>query len=237
MPERIGHYVLLEQLERGPVEVFRARDTRQGRTVTLELLAPAIVPPADRDRFHRAVEPAAALSHPGIAMLFDSGEWEGRPFLVFEYAPGQSLRALLSDGPLPVRRALELLARLADAMAYAHAAGVAHGAFGAETVVVMASGRPKILDFGVAAWTRRRAPAGADARAATNDAPGGLRDDLAALGALLEETLGGSAGARRSDPTGELGAIVERARAGGESGYAEAAVLAQIGRASCRERV
>src|SRR5262245_34472476 len=106
----IAHYTLLDVLEPGgPGDIFRARDTKAGRTVAVRLL-PADFP-ADGDRRAALLTKAqslTALSHPNIIALFDAGEHEGRTYLVFEFLKGMSLRGEMAGRPMKVRRALEL---------------------------------------------------------------------------------------------------------------------------------
>ena len=105
----VKHYNLLERLEpSGPGELYRARDTRLGRTVTVRLL-PADYPrdTAGRERLLESVRALTVVSHPNVTALFDAGEHEGRLFLVFEFLKGQSLRAEAAGRPMNVRRAVE----------------------------------------------------------------------------------------------------------------------------------
>jgi len=93
-PQRIGHYNLLERIgEESLGEVFRARDTKVGRTVALKVVPPAIR--NDSPRLERLLEDAraaATLSHPNIATLFDVGEGGGVHYLAYEFAAGRTLR-------------------------------------------------------------------------------------------------------------------------------------------------
>ncbi len=156
VPEPLGvvsHYNLLERLEpAGPGDLFRARDTRLGRTVAVRLL------PADyaneagvRDAFFEKARTLIALSHPNVTTLFDTGEHDGRLFLAFEFLKGQSLRAEMAGSPMNVRRAVELAVQVADAIADAHAAGFVHGGLSPDTIVITAKGHAKIPAFELAA--------------------------------------------------------------------------------------
>jgi serine/threonine-protein kinase len=142
----IGHYNLLELLEpAGPGDLYRARDTRLGRTVTIRLLPPRF--PSEADERALLVQRArmlGALSHPNITALFDVGEHDGRIYLVFEFLKGQSLRAEMAGRMMNVRRALELAVQIADAVADAHAAGFIHGGLSPESIVITAKGHAKI---------------------------------------------------------------------------------------------
>ncbi|HVL68939.1 MAG TPA: serine/threonine-protein kinase [Vicinamibacterales bacterium] len=152
----IAHYNLLEPIGRGALgEVFRARDTRVGRTVALKLVDPQLA--ADDTRRLALLDEArlaSRLSHPAIATLFEAGEAEGVPYLTYEFAAGVPLRSEMAGRPLPPRRALELAIQIADGLAEGHAAGVVHGDLRPDTIVVTAKGNAKLLDFGMSRWTR-----------------------------------------------------------------------------------
>jgi serine/threonine protein kinase len=148
----IAHYNLLERLEpSGPGELFRARDTRLGRTVTVRLLPAGF--PADevqRVRLLDAARSVIALSHPNVITVFDAGDHDGRVFIVFEYLKGQSLRAEMAGRPMNVRRAVEVAIQIADGVADAHGAGFFHGGLSPDTIVITAKGHAKIPAFELA---------------------------------------------------------------------------------------
>src|SRR4029450_4876439 len=90
----IDHYNLLERLEpAGPGELFRARDTKKGRTVAIRILPAGFGGGGNRRGFIDSARGVAALSHPNVTTLFDIGQHNGRIFIVFEYLRGQSLRS------------------------------------------------------------------------------------------------------------------------------------------------
>jgi serine/threonine protein kinase len=173
----IAHYNLLEPLGSGGIgDVFRARDTEVGRTVALKIVDPRIVADAERlERLARDAEAAMRLSHPNIATLWDAGETAGQAYLAYEFIAGRSLRDEAGGAPMNPRRALDLAIQIADGVALAHAQGVIHGDLRPGTVMVTGKGSAKILDFGMAAWTRGgalRARAAADPDALPADAIG-----------------------------------------------------------------
>jgi serine/threonine-protein kinase len=207
MQAAVGHYRLLDRLGAGGLEVFRARDTRVGRTVAVKLLPPSLV--ADSDRRAALFETAAQLtrlSHPGIAALFDAGEDGDRVFLACEWVVGETLGSLVGQQPLNIRRALELGSAIADALAEGHAHGLAHADVRPDTIVVSQSGRPKLLDFALSPWTRPGAAgsAGADAAGPAATALAYLspeqalgqradhRSDIFSLGLVIFEMLTGT---------------------------------------------
>jgi len=193
----IAHYTLLERLEpSGPGELFRARDTRLGRTVAVRLL-PA-EPAADAGATAALMERARTfvpLSHPNVTTLFDVGEHDGRVYLVFEFVTGQSLRAEMAGRPMNVRRAIDLAIQIADAVADAHAAGFVHGGLSPESIVITAKGRAKIPAFDLAArsgFDHSAAEARLHDYGSPEEARGQAADersDIHSVGAVLYEML------------------------------------------------
>jgi TolB-like protein len=155
MFETLAHYRVLDSIGAGGMgEVFRARDTRLGRTVAVKVLPDAVAhDPERRDRFLREARATAALSHPNIAALYEIGEDRGHLFLAFEFVPGDTLNVVIGGHPMNPRRALDLGVQMADAIADAHAAGIVHRDIKPANVIVTPKGNAKILDFGLATWT------------------------------------------------------------------------------------
>jgi non-specific serine/threonine protein kinase len=155
MLETLGQYKILDRIGAGGMgEVYRARDTRLGRTVAIKVL-PADVggDPVRRERFVREARATAALSHPNIAALYEIGEDQGHIFLVFEFVPGGTLKSVIAGRPLNPRRAIDLAVQIADALADAHAEGIVHRDIKPANIIVTPKGAAKILDFGLATWT------------------------------------------------------------------------------------
>jgi len=148
----IAHYNLLERLEpSGPGDLFRARDTHRGRTVTIRLLPADSTPgTSDREGLIAQARALVPLSHPNITTLFDAGEHEKRVFVAFEFLRGQSLRAEMAGRPMNPRRALELAIQITDAVSEAHASGFVHGGLSPESVMVTSKGHAKIPTFHLA---------------------------------------------------------------------------------------
>ena len=234
MIETLGQYKILEPAGSGALgDVYRARDTRVGRTVAITVVSDQIASnPERREQFLRAARAATAVSHPNIVALYEVGEEDGRLYLVYEFVQGQTLGAIIGGRPLNPRRAVDLAGQIAEALADAHAADLAHGAIAADTIVVTPKGHAKIVDFGLAAFSRSATgtprPAGPPA-----DDPSPYRADLFSLGVILFEMLTGSAPApgagvpsavNRSLPR-EIDPIVARALGKG-GGYEAAATLA-----------
>jgi len=155
MLETLGQYKILDRIGAGGMgEVYRARDTRLGRTVAIKVLpAEVATDPERRDRLVREARATAALSHPNIAALYEIGEDQGHMFLVFEFVPGDTLKTVIAGRPLNPRRVIDLGTQIADALADAHAAGIVHRDIKPGNIIVTPKGAAKILDFGLATWT------------------------------------------------------------------------------------
>ena len=164
-PRRLGNYEILDKLgEGGMGEVWRARDQRLQRMVAVKIL-PADVSndPSRRARFEQEAHALGALNHPNIVAIYDVGNDDGRAYIVSELVEGESLRAMLDRGPVPVRKTIDLAGQIADGMAAAHALGIVHRDLKPENVMVTRSGQVKILDFGLA----KQAPASSGENTAT----------------------------------------------------------------------
>jgi serine/threonine-protein kinase len=128
-------------------DVRTATDVVLDRRVVVKLLAAE----ADRSRFEREAQAAAALAHPNIVQVFDYGEADDRPYIVFEYLPGGSLEARLADRrPLPDNETSRIAADIAAGLAHAHERGVVHRDLKPGNVLFDSEERAKITDFGIA---------------------------------------------------------------------------------------
>jgi serine/threonine protein kinase len=155
-------YELLEAVSSGGQGVvYRAYQKATKRDVALKVLrGGANSSLAARRRFDREVELAGQLRHPNIVTIFDSGVTaDGEPYYVMDYVPGQPLDRYISQARLTRDTVLELVAQIADAIAHAHQHGVIHRDLKPSNVLVDESGRPLILDFGLA---RKVEPSDAD---------------------------------------------------------------------------
>ena len=225
MADTVAHYNLLERIGEGGLgDVYRARDTRVGRTVALRLTA-MFADPALRDRFLADARAASALSHPNIATLFDVGVHADRVYLAYEFVGGLTLRQQMAGRPMNPRHALEIAVQLADALAEAHAQGVLHGDLRPDTIAITGKGSSKVLDFGMSAWTR-----GGAIRARAAQSPSSLRPDEVSVISYMspEQAVGGSVDARTD--VFSLGVIVYE-MATGRHPFAAATAAATLDRA------
>jgi len=147
----VGPYELQSMIGAGGMgTVYKARDTRLGRTVAIKVLPPEVADdPVAREQLAREARAIAALNHPHICTLHDVGDSDGVRFLVMEYVEGGTLSAL---GPLPLNpdRIAEIAVQVCDALESAHAKGIVHRDLKPLNIMVTPRGHVKVLDFGVA---------------------------------------------------------------------------------------
>jgi serine/threonine-protein kinase len=198
----ISHYEILEPLGRGGMGVvYRARDTKLGRTVALKFL------PADlgeneeaKKRFLREAQAASALDNPRICTIYEIGEADdGRPFISMAHCDGETLKDRIAEGPLPLDEARAVTVQIAEGLAAAHEAGIVHRDIKPANIM-LTSGGVRILDFGLAKLsdsthlTRTGATMGTPAYMSPEQATGGEvdhRTDLWSLAAILYEMVTG----------------------------------------------
>src|SRR4051794_31160355 len=115
MRELLGRYRILDRIGAGGIgEVYRAKDTRLGRTVAIKVATPNIVAdPSLKERFLLDARASAGVSHPNIAELCEIGDDQGVPFLVFEYIAGDTLKTVIGGRPLNGRKALNFAIQMA----------------------------------------------------------------------------------------------------------------------------
>ena len=153
---RLGSYEILGPIGAGGMgEVWRARDTKLSREVAIKVIQAEVASDRERlKRFEKEARAASSLNHPGIVTVYDIGEADGTAYIAMELVEGATLREMVSQGALPIRKVLQIGAQVADALAKAHAAGIVHRDIKPENVMVTKDGFAKILDFGLAKLTR-----------------------------------------------------------------------------------
>ena len=234
--ETVGHYRILERLGSGGMgEVYLAEDVRLHRCVALKMLRDDVQ--ADEQaqaRLLREARAAAALTHPGIAVVYEIDELDRGDgpvqFIAMEYVAGETLAEHARRKPPSLEEALDIVDRLAEALGEAHARGIVHRDVKPSNVMVAPDGRLKILDFGLAkqhvfggpdgtTWSRDAAHSGAGALLGTlaymaPEQARGLgvdaRADVYSLGALLHELVSGEAAFRGENAVEVLDSILHR---------------------------
>ncbi len=150
--DRIAHYEVLGELGAGGMGVvYRARDLRLDREVAIKALPEEFTQQADRVvRFEREAKMLASLNHPRIAAIHGMERSEGKSFLILELVEGDTLADLISRGPVPARKAMELARQITEALEAAHACGIVHRDLKPANVKATPEGEVKVLDFGLA---------------------------------------------------------------------------------------
>jgi|SRR5579859_3295712 len=225
----LGPYEIVAPAGAGGMgEVYRARDLRLNREVAIKVLPAAFARDAERlRRFQQEAQAVAALNHPNILSIHDFGENDGSPYIVTEFLEGETLRARLNAGALPVRKAAECAEQVARGLGAAHEKGIVHRDLKPENIFVTRDGRVKILDFGLAKLMPEAVTPDA-ATLASQTEPGVVmgtvgymspeqvrgqvadhRSDLFSFGAILHEMLSGKRAFDRATPVEAMSAILK----------------------------
>src|SRR4051812_22810095 len=228
---RLGPYQISSAIGAGGMgEVYRASDDRLGREVAIKVLPAGFSADPDRlKRFSLEARAASALNHPNILTIFDIGTADGSPYLVSELLEGSTLREMLrQQQQIPIRKALEISAQIANGLSAAHEKGIVHRDLKPENVFVLKGGRVKILDFGLAKLIEPSASSGSgnSATMPSGTDPGtvlgtagymspeqvrGLatdaRSDIFSFGAILYEMLAGHR-AFKGDSSADIGSAI-----------------------------
>jgi eukaryotic-like serine/threonine-protein kinase len=204
-----NRYELGETLGYGGMsEVHKGRDVRLGRDVAVKVLRADLArDPQFQERFRREAQNAAALNHPAIVAVYDTGETRTEygplPYIVMEYVDGRTLRDIVkTEGPLPGQRAMEIMADVCAALDFSHRHGIIHRDVKPANVMITKTGAVKVMDFGIAraihdgqaAVTQTAAVIGTAQYLSPEQARGeavDARSDVYATGCVLFELLTG----------------------------------------------
>ena len=123
---RLGHYEITSRLGSGGMgEVYRAKDHKLGRDVAIKVLREELASDPERlRRCEQEARSASALNHPNIITIYDIDQHDATPYIAMEYVEGTTLREMLSEGPLPTKKLLQLATQIAEGLAKAHSAGI-----------------------------------------------------------------------------------------------------------------
>jgi serine/threonine protein kinase/tetratricopeptide (TPR) repeat protein len=148
----ISHYQILEKIGQGGMGVvYKARDNKLERTVALKFLpARAIGIESDNSRFVQEARAAASLHHPNICTIHEIDEYEGHLFIVMGFVEGENLQERISNRPLAVTEALDIVIQIASGLQAAHDQGIVHRDIKPANVMLDPSGRALLMDFGLA---------------------------------------------------------------------------------------
>ena len=221
---RLGPYEVLGPIGAGGMgEVYRAHDERLKRDVAIKVLPSSYAQDADRlRRFEQEAHAAGALNHPNITAVYDLGSHDGAPYIVTELLEGETLRARLAGGALPVRKAVDTAVQIARGLAAAHEKGIIHRDLKPENLFLTKDGRVKILDFGLAKLTQTGAPGGQQTNLPTATAGTEAGVVMGTLGYMSPEQVKGQATDQRSDLF-SFGAILYEMLSGGRAFHRDSA--------------
>jgi len=149
----VGHYRIIEKIGAGGMgEVYLAEDTELNREVALKFLPSPLCQDEDcRARFKREAQATARLSHPNIITIHEVSEHQGRPFFAMERIEGQSLHDRIKGKELSLERVVDLAMQICAGLQEAHEAGIVHRDVKPSNIILDKKGRPKLVDFGLAA--------------------------------------------------------------------------------------
>jgi eukaryotic-like serine/threonine-protein kinase len=228
--QTVSHYQILKKLGAGGMgEVYLAQDTALDRTVALKFILPeAQGGETARKRLLAEARSAAALDHPFICKVYETGDVDGRPFIAMEYVEGETLNDKLLQGAPPLKETLRIAAEIAEALTTAHTRGIIHRDLKPSNIMLTPDGHAKVLDFGLA----KQLPAGsietgktaattlteAGSTAGTllfmspeqlNGEPADARSDIFAFGLILYQMIAGIHPFLRDSPLRTACAIVD----------------------------
>ena len=151
-PEFFGHYRVVRKLGSGGMgEVYLAHDSTLERPVAIKLIAGSQTDTeGGRRRLLREAQAAAALDHPNICAVHEIRSDGGRSFIVMQFCDGETLAARLQRGAIPPDETATLIMQVADALAFAHRAGLVHRDIKPQNIIISPRGQVKVLDFGLA---------------------------------------------------------------------------------------
>jgi serine/threonine protein kinase/Flp pilus assembly protein TadD len=201
--QTVSHYKILEQLGGGGMGVvYKARDLRLDRPVTLKFLPPDLTrDPEAKQRFVHEAKAASALQHNNICVVHDIDETaDGQMFISMEYLEGETLKKKIERGPLKIGEAVDIATQVAQGLAKAHEHGIVHRDIKPANIMVTSDGVAKIVDFGLAKLggqtmlTKTGSTLGTAGYMSPEQArgePADHRTDIWSLGVLLYEMLSG----------------------------------------------
>lgn len=214
--------------EGGMGAVYRATDTRLGRSVAIKVLTALTMSDSERlARFEQEARATGMLNHPNLLTIYDVGTADGSPYLVSELLEGETLRDRLARGALTPRKSVDAALQMALGLAAAHEKGIVHRDLKPENIFLTREGRVKILDFGIAKLSPTAAGDGPTFRMTATE-PGMVlgtvgymspeqvrgdqvdhRSDIFAFGAILYEMLSGARAFKRNSGIETLSAILK----------------------------
>ena len=200
IPAHIGRFDIVKELGKGSQGVvYLAIDPRLEREVAIKTLHQHLQG-EKTERLMQEAKTVSKLQHPHIIPVYETGEYEGKPYLVFEFVEGISLRDLIKkEGPLVVHRAIKLMKQVLDGIAYAHQQGIVHRDMSPSNIQIGKNEFPRIMDFGISIMAGPKTGAEIDISGTPcymspehfSKKPLGPYSDIFALGLIFHELLVG----------------------------------------------
>src|SRR5437879_5989211 len=198
--QTISHYKILEKLGEGGMGiVYKARDTELDRFVALKFLPPYLASDSvEKERFYHEARAASALNHPNITTIFEIKEFENQLYLAMELVEGKTLKRLIEQETLSMKRILDIAIQTCDGLTAAHEKGIVHRDIKSENIMMTPKGQVKIMDFGLAKvkgatkLTKTGSTVGTAAYMSPEQAQGedvDQRSDIFSFGVVLYELL------------------------------------------------
>jgi tetratricopeptide (TPR) repeat protein/predicted Ser/Thr protein kinase len=233
--DKIQHYELVRLLGKGGMgEVYLARDSFLDRNVALKFLPDELEnDPRMRERFLREAKSAAALDHPFICKIYETGSHQGKGYIAMEYVEGTTLKDRMEQGRVPLREAIRITMEIGEALENAHKAGIVHRDLKPANIMISHQGHTKVMDFGLAkhvlpgtdaggmtrtmtqqSITEHGAIAGTIAYMSPEQAKGSTidaRSDIFSLGIILYEMISGRNPFSKPSPIETLTSILRDA--------------------------
>jgi serine/threonine protein kinase/tetratricopeptide (TPR) repeat protein len=230
--EKVQHYELVKLLGKGGMgEVYLARDSVLERKVALKFLPDELESdPRMKERFLREAKSAAALDHPFICKIYETGNHAGKFFIAMEYVEGETLKDRMEREQVPLKEAIRITLEIGEALENAHKAGIVHRDLKPANIMLTSQGHTKVMDFGLAkhvvpgtdasglsktltqqSLTEHGAIAGTIAYMSPEQAKGSTidgRSDIFSLGIIFYEMITGANPFSKSTPIETLTSIL-----------------------------
>jgi TolB-like protein/predicted Ser/Thr protein kinase len=181
--------------------VYKAHDTKLDRGVALKFLPPYLTSdPVEKERFYHEARAAAALTNANIAVVYEIGEHDGQVFIAMEHVEGKTLKEIVAEDSLSIKKVLDIAIQVCDGLSAAHEKGITHRDIKSDNVMVTPKGQAKIMDFGLAKvhgatrLTKAGSTLGTAAYMSPEQAQGeevDHRSDIFSFGVVLYEMLTG----------------------------------------------
>jgi len=150
--KNVSHYKILEKIGEGGMGiVYKAQDTKLDRVVALKFLPQYLASDLhEKERFFHEAKAASALNHSNITTIYEIDEFEGQVYIAMEYVEGKTLKQLVENETVSLKKILDITIQICDGLSSAREKGIIHRDIKSDNIMVTTKGRAKIMDFGLA---------------------------------------------------------------------------------------